>query len=503
MASPDGTSGPTSPPGVAPFLRAWKIALARLRFVGVFAAVFVVVGGWETLSGYWARLTSVATSTATISSDTEYFCPMDPGVLSDWPSKCPICNMTLVRHKRGESTPLPDGVFARMQFTPYRLWLGGIRAGSIDYAPLAREVEAPGTVATVSLDRAEVVAHFFGSELAWVVAGESAAVRPLGGRSSIPLTARVKDVPPGPVASGESGRVVVEVAGGMDGLRVGDHVRVGVRFPIERIEPFRSRPTVPPPLVPGEPRRLYSCMEHANVVRDTPGRCPREGAGLMARGLDANQRVRWWCPMHPEVTADRLGSTCEACGGMVLVPRVVSYRPPGKVLGVPSSAVIEDGSRTLVYVETGAGMFDARAVLLGPRCGDQFPVIGGLEPGERVAVQGAFLIDAETRLNPSLAAGYFGAGGGASGRTGATPPSSPASEGDGLQGLAPADRPRALRQKTCPVTGKPLGSMGVPPKIAVQGRTVFLCCDGCTAAVEASPAEYLAKMPREDAEARP
>src|SRR3954452_11931364 len=103
MASPDGTSGPTSPPGVAPYLRAWRIALARLRFVGVFAAVFVVVGGWETLSGYWARLTAVATSTETISSDTEYFCPMDPGVLSDWPSKCPICNMTLVRHRRGEA----------------------------------------------------------------------------------------------------------------------------------------------------------------------------------------------------------------------------------------------------------------------------------------------------------------------------------------------------------------------------------------------------------------
>jgi hypothetical protein len=45
--------------------------------------------------------------------------------------------------------------------------------------------------------------------------------------------------------------------------------------------------------------------------------------------------------------------------------------------------------------------------------------------------------------------------------------------------------------------------MGVPPKIAVKGRAVFLCCDGCTAAVEASPDRYLAKLPREDAEARP
>ena len=30
---------------------------------------------------------------------------------------------------------------------------------------------------------------------------------------------------------------------------------------------------------------------------------------------------------------------------------------------------------------------------------------------------------------------------------------------------------------------------------------MFLCCDGCTAAVEASPDKYLAKLPRDDAEA--
>ncbi len=432
MASPDGTSGPTSPSGLSPFLRAWRMALARLRFVAVFAAVFLVVGGWETLGGYWARLTAVATSTATISSDTEYFCPMDPGVLSDWPSKCPICNMTLVRHKRGEATPLPDGVVARMQFSPYRLWLGGIRTASVDYAPLARQVEAPGTVASVSKDGAEVEVQFFGRELVWVGVGASAEVRPLGEGMSLSLPAKVKDIPPGPVAAGETGRVVVEVAGGTGGLRVGDPVRVGVRSPIERSEPFRSLPTVPPPLLPGEPRRFYSCMEHPDVVRDAPGRCPRDQSGLMARELAANQRVLWWCPMHPDVTTDRPGTTCQACGGMVLVPRVVSYRPPGEVLAVPSSAVIEDGTRTLVYVETGAGMFDARAVRLGPRCGDQFPVLGGLEPGDRVAFQGAFLIDAETRLDPSLAAGYFGARGSASGRERAIAPAGSGSGEDWL-----------------------------------------------------------------------
>src|SRR5262245_57476942 len=99
---------------------AFRIVVARLRFLVVFAAVFAVIGSWETIRMYWSRLTRSGGSESAISSDTEYFCPMDPGILSDWPSRCPVCNMTLVRRRRGEAVPLPDGVMARMQFTPYR-----------------------------------------------------------------------------------------------------------------------------------------------------------------------------------------------------------------------------------------------------------------------------------------------------------------------------------------------------------------------------------------------
>ena len=57
-----------------------------------------------------------------------------------------------------------------------------------------------------------------------------------------------------------------------------------------------------------------------------------------------------------------------------------------------------------------AGMFDGVEVTLGRRCGDHYPVLRGLAPGDRVVTAGAFLLDAETRLNPALAASYFGAG---------------------------------------------------------------------------------------------
>lgn len=46
-------------------------------------------------------------------------------------------------------------------------------------------------------------------------------------------------------------------------------------------------------------------------------------------------------------------------------------------------------------------------------------------------------------------------------------------------------------QRNCPVTGEPLGSMGDPVSVTVQGRTIEVCCQGCVAAVQKNPEKYL------------
>src|SRR5437868_15499023 len=99
----------------------------------------------------------------------------------------------------------------------------------------------------------------------------------------------------------------------------------------------------------------------------------------------------------------------------------------GSVLAVPERAVIDTGSKKVVYVERGPGVFDAVRVELGPRVGDYYPVLSGLRPGERVASAGAFLIDAETRLNPAAAATFMGAGGSPRSAQGAEPKIDPES----------------------------------------------------------------------------
>ena len=66
-----------------------------------------------------------------------------------------------------------------------------------------------------------------------------------------------------------------------------------------------------------------------------------------------------------------------------------------------------------------------------------------------------------------------------------------------LAGLSSADRTLAEKQKLCPVTDMPLGSMGTPVKVIVNGRSVFICCEGCRERLLAEPVAYLAKLPRE------
>src|SRR5262249_21761825 len=49
-----------------------------------------------------------------------------------------------------------------------------------------------------------------------------------------------------------------------------------------------------------------------------------------------------------------------------------------------------------------------------------------------------------------------------------------------LAKLSSADREVAIAQRFCVVLGDSrLGSMGMPEKLVIDGKTVFVCCEGC------------------------
>ena len=67
-------------------------------------------------------------------------------------------------------------------------------------------------------------------------------------------------------------------------------------------------------------------------------------------------------------------------------------------LVIPRSAVLDSGTRQIVYVEKEPGVFEMRKVTLGVRGENEVEVLKGIKKGERVVTSGNFLIDSESQL---------------------------------------------------------------------------------------------------------
>ncbi len=74
------------------------------------------------------------------------------------------------------------------------------------------------------------------------------------------------------------------------------------------------------------------------------------------------------------------------------------------VVAVPTSAVIDSGTRQVVLVAKGQGRFEPRAVKLGRRGDGYVEVLEGLRTDEEVVTAATFLIDAESNLKAALRA---------------------------------------------------------------------------------------------------
>jgi Cu(I)/Ag(I) efflux system membrane fusion protein len=160
--------------------------------------------------------------------------------------------------------------------------------------------------------------------------------------------------------------------------------------------------------------------------------------GPDGRAAPTGVEGKFSCAMHPQVVRDGPGK-CPICEmELVRVPGVPAGAAtrPAPPLAVPATAVLDSGTRQIVYVERGRGRDEPREDTLGPR-GDEFvAVLGGLEEGERVATRGGFLIDSQFQITgrPSLlypgglaaGAGAHRHGGDANPAVDAAPPTAPA-----------------------------------------------------------------------------
>ncbi len=273
-----------------------------------------------------------------------------------------------------------------------------------------------------------------------------AAVQSLPGRT---FTGRVAFVDPNvdPKTRTVGVRVVIPNEDGV--LRVGDYAKATIDVPLTASSDQQA--AVYDPELAGK----WISPRHPHVVESSPGECPICGVKL--------------------VPASRFGFTADEGAS-------------DEALVVPRDAVLMAGSNSVLYVETEPGRFEIRRVTLGPTCGDQVTVLDGVKKGEQVATRGNFLIDSQMQLagNPSLID-----------PTRFEPSLNDAVPSEviaALSQLSADDRSIAEGQHICPVTMMTLGSMGKPEKVLVNGKVVFICCEGCRQRLLANPDEYLRKL---------
>jgi Cu(I)/Ag(I) efflux system membrane fusion protein len=424
-----------------------RVVMVRLRFFLVLLIILLLVGYWPELRNYRDRLIRNQHShEGSISPDTEYWCPMCPSVVSDWPGKCPICNMNLVRRKKGEAVPLPDGVLARMQFSPYRIQLAGVRTANVEYRSLGVEVVLVGAAERDAANKTvEVGAEAFASDIPQLKVGQpfEAAVDGMAGH--VPFRGVIIRFDSAGDSTDRSSKVRLKIDDPDRELRAGTLVTARIDAPMAQLPWWQ---------------RAVSEEWQSRTVAESAG----EGLSTLEASISAHVR-------------SLLESALQR--GMFAM---------GACLAVPCSAVIDHGSRKVAFVENGPGMFDAIEVIVGPRCRDYYPVLRGLKYGQRVAASGAFLIDAEMSLTHDLTASWFGA----QRTTNNSKPAPPATSSGSSS--SEDDRLLAAKQKICPVTGESLDSMGGPVRVDLENRVVFVCCKSCIKQLRKEPAKYLEKV---------
>jgi membrane fusion protein, copper/silver efflux system len=547
---------PSARPGLwGRFRLAVLVPLARLRFLVILGLIGLAITKRDLLLAWYDKATRPAEAPATASTDTEYYCPMHPTVVRDNnKEKCPICFMPLSKRAKGETADeaLPAGTVARVQLSPYRVVLAGVRTAPVGFHPLHREVTTVGTVEFDERGLRTVSARFKGriDKLFVNQTGQAVAKGdPLASVYSPDLVVTIQSL----LDARKAGNADQEANArnrlalwGVEADQIDDILKAGrpvthlnVRSPITGhvVKKYpREGQYVDEGGVLFDVADLTTVWVQAQFYEEDMAFLPKGAhdpkTGLPERPLPVEATTRGrpgetfagkLSFVFPHVDPDSRTLTArfelsnpdhELRPGMTAtvrlrvegdeLPKLPSGRrvrvEGGKVLAVPEAAVIDTGRQQVVYREALPNTFDGVLVELGPKLTGAdgvayYPVLAGLRPGDQVAVGGAFLIDAETRLNP--AAGSIYVGGSGSGGKGSTPvrPSTPedtdAKVTAALAKLPPDDRALAAAQKFCPVLeGSRLGSMGVPVKVVLDGQPVFLCCKGCVEEAQSEPAKF-------------
>jgi Cu(I)/Ag(I) efflux system membrane fusion protein len=315
----------------------------------------------------------------------------------------PLAEMAKMKLQRWGLTPAQIAVLVEKNAITDRVTLySPIQGTVIEKAVVQNSAFKAGDVLyrVANLDTVWVYLDIYEADLPWVSYGQQVAItaEALPGRV---FDGRVTFVQPIVSEETRTVRVPVHVENKDHALKPGMFVSAVIRSALAG--DGRAAPTG----VEGK----FSCPMHPQVLNEQAGKCPicemplEQIPGMKPAATADLAPARYACPMkcEGETTYDKAGN-CPVCHMKIeQVPVAPADAGPG-LLAVPVRAVLDSGTRQLVYVEKSRGLFEPRAVVLGARTAEFFPVLKGLAEGERVVTRGGFLIDSQFQItgHPSL-----------------------------------------------------------------------------------------------------
>lgn len=305
---------------------------------------------------------------------TVYQCPMHPEIVRDRPGECPICHMKLAPVEREPEAPREPAAADRVavQVPPQRRQLIGVTLGVAEVIDMERFIRASARVAFDPELYSALEEYRQAAQAAAALPAEASAEAKALTRSILNST-RMKlrllglsdaQLDRAVQGSGESARGLVI---GRQGGSVWVYADV-YEYEVNLVKPGQDM-EISSPALPGE---SYSAkVASVDPVINPATRTARVRAEIK------NPRGQF----RPE---------------MYLEARI--RVPLGRKLTVPRDAVLDTGTRRLVFLAGEDGRLTPTDVLLGVESEGHVEVRSGVEEGDEVVASANFLIDAESRF---------------------------------------------------------------------------------------------------------
>jgi len=357
--------------------------------------------------------------------------PMHPAYKSDKPGTAPDCGMDLVPvydDGNGATASNVSG-YANVKVAPDRRQLIGVQTGMTEMRSLGRAVRTVGRVAVDETRLYKINTKFDGyiEKLYVNVTGQQIRKgQPLFSVYSPDLLATQQEYLLAMRAAKQSPSLL-EAA--RQRLRLWDISNAEMRE-LERTGTARRSITIHSPtngfvltkiavegarVTAGEPLFELANLDHVWIqadVYESELQFIRLGATATTTlsylpGRTWKGRVTFIAPIvDPMTRTVKVRSEFDNADGALkpdMFGDVVIEQPAREVVVVPDSAVLQTGTRSVVFVMKEDGTFQPREITVGTKSEQVYEVRSGLVAGEKVVTQANFLIDSESRLKAALA----------------------------------------------------------------------------------------------------